>query len=133
MKFKIITNNKKVFHFYKETDDVVYLKDTLKEANLTKVLAEVYKYVLKGHKLLSDPIIYNLENIENPFKSILISKDIDRSGINSLKMVKGALKISEKLPQPDLEKNSKDRLEEYRYVDLNLLRNSIKELSTKNK
>jgi len=127
MKFKIITNNKKVFHFYKETDDVIYLK----EANLTKVLAEVYKYVLKGHKLLSDPIIYNIENIENPFKSILISKDLDISGINSLNMIKGALKISEKLPQPDLEKHSKDRLEEYRYVDLNLLINSIKEVKIK--
>jgi len=127
MKFKIITNNKKVFHFYKETDDVIYLK----EANLTKVLVEVYKYVLKGHKLLSDPIIYNIENIENPFKSILISKDLDISGINSLNMIKGALKISEKLPQPDLEKHSKDRLEEYRYVDLNLLINSIKEVKIK--
>lgn len=127
MKFKIITNNKKVFHFYKETDDVIYLK----EANLTKVLAEVYKYVLKGHKLLSDPIIYNIANIENPFKSILISKDLDISCINSLNMIKGALKISEKLPQPDLKKHSKDRLEEYRYVDLNLLINSIKEVKIK--
>lgn len=127
MNFKIITNNKKVFHFYKETDDVIYLK----EANLTKVLAEVYKYVLKGHKLLSDPIIYNIENIENPFKSILISKDLDINGINSLNMIKGALKISEKLPQLDLEKYLKDRLEEYRYVDLNLLINSIKYVKIK--
>ena len=127
MNFKIITNNKKVFHFYKETDDVIYLK----EVNLTKVLAEVYKYVLKGHKLLSDPIIYNIENIENPFKSILISKDLDINGINSLNMIKGALKISEKLPQLDLEKYLKDRLEEYRYVDLNLLINSIKDVKIK--
>lgn len=127
MNFKIITNNKKVFHFYKETDDVIYLK----EANLTKVLAEVYKYVLKGHKLLSDPIIYNIENIENPFKSILISKDLDINGINSLNMIKGALKISEKLPQLDLEKYLKGRLEEYRYVDLNLLINSIKYVKIK--
>lgn len=132
MKFKIVTNNKKVFHFYKETDEIIYLQDKLNESDLERVLAEVYKQVLKGHKLMSDPIIYNLENIENPFKSILISKDLDKNIINSLKMIKGALKISKKLPKADLEKNTKEILEEYRYVDLNLIINSIKELNLEN-
>lgn len=132
MKFKIVTNNKKVFHFYKETDEIVYLKDKLNEANLERVLAEVYKQVLKGHKLMSDPIIYNIENIENPFKSILISRDLDKNIVNSLKMIKGALQISKKLPKTDLEKKTEEMLEEYRYVDLNLIINSIKELDLDN-
>lgn len=129
MSFIIITNNKKVFHLYKETDEVVFLKETLVDANLIKVLAETYKHVLKGHKLWSDPIIYNLENIENPFKSIIISKESHRDNVSSLKMIKGALNIAEKLPKPDPEVISKERLEEYRYIDLNLLINSIKELN----
>lgn len=70
MDFIIITNNNKVYNFYKETNDVFYFQKRFPRS-LEIVKEEIYK----GHKLLSDPIMYNLENSENPYKSIAVSKD----------------------------------------------------------
>lgn len=128
MSFTIVTNNKKVFNFFKETDEVVLLENE----NICRVLAEVYKCILKGHKLLSDPIIYNLENINNPFKSIIVSKDFTAENGISLNLIKGALNIGKKLPEISVENISEENLEEYKFIDLNLLINSIKELKNLN-
>lgn len=128
MSFTIVTNNKKVFNFFKETDEVVLLENE----NICRVLVEVYKCILKGHKLLSDPIIYNLENTNNPFKSIIVSKDFTAENGISLNLIKGALNIGKKLPEISVENISEENLEEYKFIDLNLLINSIKELKNLN-
>lgn len=128
MSFTIVTNNKKVFNFFKETDEVVLLENE----DICRVLVEVYKCILKGHKLLSDPIIYNLENSNNPFKSIIVSKDFTAENGISLNLIKGALNIGKKLPDISMENISEENLEEYKFIDLNLLINSIKELKNLN-
>ena len=128
MSFTIVTNNKKVFNVFKETDEVVFLENE----NICRVLAEVYKCILKGHKLLSDPIIYNIENSNNPFKSIIVSKDFTTENSISLNLIKGALNIGKKLPDISIENISKETLEEYKFIDLSLLTNSIKELQNLN-
>lgn len=128
MSFTIVTNNKKVFNFFKETDEVVLLENE----DICRVLAEVYKCILKGHKLLSDPIIYNIENSNNPFKSIIVSKDFTAENGISLNLIKGALNIGKKLPEISMENISEESLEEYKFIDLNLLINSIKELKNLN-
>lgn len=128
MSFTIVTNNKKVYNVFKETDEVVFLENE----NICRVLAEVYKCILKGHKLLSDPIIYNIENSNNPFKSIIVSKDFTTENSISLNLIKGALNIGKKLPDISIENISKETLEEYKFIDLSLLTNSIKELQNLN-
>ncbi|MEG0584630.1 MAG: GrdX family protein, partial [Cetobacterium sp.] len=80
--------------------------------------------------LLSDPILYNLENSSNPFKSILISKNRYLDNNTSLELIEGAVHISQKLSPKDKELLSHDSLEEYRFVDLNLIIDSIKQLTT---
>lgn len=128
MSFTIVTNNKKVFNLFKETDDVVFLENE----NICRVLAEVYKCILKGHKLLSDPIIYNIENSNNPFKTIIVSQDFTTENSISLNLIRGALNIGRKLPDISLENISEETLEEYKFIDLSLLTNSIKELKNLN-
>ena len=128
MSFTIVTNNKKVYNFYKETDEVVFLENE----TITRTLGEAYKCIMKGHKLLSDPIMYNIENIENPFKSLIISQNFSTEYQSSLNLIKGAMNISKKLPEIDVSKISDTTLEEYKFVDLNLLINSIKELKNIN-
>lgn len=130
MEFIIVTNNPKVFNFYKETDEIVFLK----EKTLLELLEEINNYIIKGHKLLSDPILYNIENSENPFKTIIISKNPAENNMSSLDIISGVLQIAEKLPKPlpfvpdDSKGVSEDILEAFRFVDLNLIINSIKEL-----
>ncbi|MEF9932479.1 MAG: GrdX family protein [Cetobacterium sp.] len=126
MNYIIVTNNNKVFNFYKETDEVIFLENII----FQEVLRSVEKNIKDGHKLLSDPILYNLENSSNPFKSILISKNRYLDNNTSLELIEGAVHISQKLSPKDKELLSHDSLEEYRFVDLNLIIDSIKQLTT---
>lgn len=124
MEFIIITNNSKVYNFYKETDKVIFLE----EKNLIEILEKINNYVLKGHKILSDPILSNIENSNNPFKTILISKLPTENNMSSLDIIGGVLQIAEKLPKPLPFSSDENILEEFKFIDLNLIINSIKEL-----
>lgn len=122
----IITNNPKVYNFYKETDEIIFLKGK----TLLQLLEEINNYVIKGHKILSDPIVSHIENSSNPFKTILISKYPAENNMSSLDIIGGVLQIAEKLPAPlPLLTTDENTLEEFRFIDLNLIINSIKELN----
>ena len=125
MEFIIITNNPKVYNFYKETDEIIFLKGK----TLLELLEEINNYVIKGHKILSDPIVSHIENSSNPFKTILISKYPAENNMSSLDIIGGVLQIAEKLPAPLPLTKDENILEEFRFIDLNLIINSIKELN----
>lgn len=125
MEFIIITNNPKVYNFYKETDEIIFLQ----EKNLVEILEKINSYIIKGHKILSDPIISHIENSKNPFKTILISKLPTENNMSSLDIIGGVLQIAEKLPTPLPFSTDETILEELKFVDLNLIINSIKELN----
>ena len=125
MEFIIITNNPKVYNFYKETDEIIFLKGK----TLLELLEEINNYVIKGHKILSDPIVSHIESSNNPFKTILISKYPAENNMSSLDIIGGVLQIAEKLPAPLPLTTDENILEEFRFIDLNLIINSIKELN----
>ncbi|WP_319372050.1 GrdX family protein [uncultured Ilyobacter sp.] len=125
MKYIIITNNSKVYNFYKETDEVIHLKD----GNFSEVLNLVREKVHEGHILLSDPIFSNIECCENPFKSIAISEITDFKNKDSVKLMEGAVKISKKIICSQNYKSlPSELLEEYRFIDLNLIRDGLNEI-----
>lgn len=125
MDYKIVTNNNKVFNFFKETDNVVYLEGY----NIEKVLNFIEQKCLEGHRLLSDPILYNLENLDNPFKSILITDKQIEDNTHSIKIIVGVLDIIKKVNFTPKETQDEISLEEFRFVDLNLIRDSITKIS----
>lgn len=123
MKYVLVTNNKKVYNFYKETDEVIFLK----EGKFLDVLNLVRDKIHKGHKLLTDPIMSNIADSSNPYKSIAISAGVCEGDKNSLKFIEGAHTVAEKMYGCDIEeKLSDEKLKEYRYVDLNLIREWVK-------
>lgn len=125
MDYKIITNNNKVFNFFKETDNVIYLENH----NINEVLSYIEKKCLEGHRLLSDPILYNLENQDNPFKSILITNKQIEDNSHSIKIILGVLDIIKKVSFTPKDQQSDISLEEFRFVDLNLIRDSISKIN----
>ncbi|MGL4642506.1 MAG: GrdX family protein [Cetobacterium sp.] len=125
MDYKIITNNNKVFNFFKETDNVIYLENH----NINQVLNYIEQKCLEGHRLLSDPILYNLENQDNPFKSILITNKQIEDNSHSIKIILGVLDIVKKVSFTPKEEQSDISLEEFRFVDLNLIRDSISKIN----
>jgi hypothetical protein len=126
MKYIIITNNSKVYNFFKETDQIIHLKD----GNFSQVLDLVREKVHEGHVLLTDPIFSNIECCDNPFKSIAISDVIDSENDQSVELMEGAMKVSKKLICSQEYKSLENEiLEEYRFVDLNLIREGLSELT----
>lgn len=123
MKYILVTNNRKVYNFYKETDEVIYLK----EGRFMDVLDLVRDKVHKGHTLLTDPIMSNIADSKNPYKSIAISSSARLMDEKSMKFIEGAHSVAEKLEENGGgEKLSEEKLKEYRYVDLNLIREWVK-------
>ena len=79
--------------------------------------------------MLSDPILYNLENLDNPFKSILITDKQIEDNTHSIKIIVGVLDIIKKVNFTPKEAQDEISLEEFRFVDLNLIRDSITKIS----
>ena len=125
MEFIIITNNNKVFNFYKETNQVYYFQ----KLDFLDILNKVKEEIYKGRKLLSDPIMYNLENVENPFKSIALSKEIFDDD-EQKRLIDSVIGIAKKIPgRKDFSEFDDMTLESFRFVDLNILRDGIKDFN----
>lgn len=102
----------------------IFKKDFLDLLEIVK--EEIYK----GHKLLSDPIMYNLENSENPYKSIAVSKDTFIDDGVQKKLIDGVISIAKKIPnRKNFSEFSENTLEEFRFIDLNLLTDGTKSFS----
>lgn len=125
MEFIIVTNNNKVFNFYKETNQVYYFQ----KLDFLNILNKVKEQIYKGHKLLSDPIMYNLENVENPFKSIALSKEVFDDD-EQKRLIDSVIGIAKKIPgRKDFSEFDDITLESFRFVDLNILRDGIKDFN----
>lgn len=125
MEFIIVTNNNKVFNFYKETNQVYYFQ----KLDFLDILNKVKEEIYKGRKLLSDPIMYNLENVENPFKSIALSKEVFDDD-EQKRLIDSVIGIAKKIPgRKDFSEFDDMTLESFRFVDLNILRDGIKDFN----
>ena len=125
MEFIIVTNNNKVFNFYKETNQVYYFQ----KLDFLDILNKVKEEIYKGRKLLSDPIMYNLENVENPFKSIALSKEVFDDD-EQKRLIDSVIGIAKKIPgRKDFSEFDDMTLESFRFVDLNILRDAIKDFN----
>jgi len=123
MKYILVTNNRKVYNFYKETDEVIYLR----EGRFMDVLDLVRDKIHKGHTLLTDPIMSNIADSKNPYKSIAISSSAYGEDEKSMRFIEGAHVVAEKMEENERKWDlSEEKLKEYRYVDLNLIREWVK-------
>ena len=123
MEYIIVTNNSKVYNIYKETNEVLFYQ----KKDLIDLLEIIKEKIYEGHFLLSDPIISNIENFENPYKSVAISKanflcEIFVKDDWQKKIIDTSIKIAKKLSTKNkISELSEEKLEEYRFIDLNLL------------
>lgn len=128
MDYIIITNNSKVYNIYKESNEVLFFQ----KKDLLELLEIIRDKIYEGHILLSDPILSNLNNFDNPYKSIAISKDNFLGDLfikddSQQKFIDTSINIAKKLPfREKINELNEERLEEYRFIDLNLLVTFIK-------
>ena len=119
-------SGEKLDSLLKETNDIFYFQ----KKDFLDLLEIVKEEIYKGHKLLSDPIMYNLENSENPYKSIAVSKNTFSDDGSQKKLIDGVISIAKKIPnRKNFSEFSETTLEEFRFIDLNLLTDGIKDFS----
>lgn len=93
MREMLITNNALVKQELNENCEMVYT-----EGSYIETLKIVRDYVHRGHKLLSHPLSGSVKPNENPFKSVLISKNATKLDLNSLHIIENSILVAEKFP-----------------------------------
>lgn len=89
----LITNNSLVRAKYAQNCRIEFIDGGLKE-----VLEKARDQIHLGHRLLSHPLSGSVKPNENPFKSILISKDKGSLDVDSLRIIENAIVTAAKFP-----------------------------------
>lgn len=86
----IITNNPLVIEHYKDSQIII-------EQTYLKVLEKVRDYIHLGHRLLTHPLAGSIKPNQNPFRTVLISKNSTGLDFNSLSLIENAIKVANKM------------------------------------
>lgn len=116
----IITNNKFVDEYYggKNVE--------LLEGSYQDVLYSVRDYVHKNYKLLTHPLSGSVKPNETPFKSVALEIG-DKLDFNSVEMIENAIYTYSKLQNDSITPNwTETVLEDFRVIDLDLIKNALK-------
>ncbi len=85
----VITNNPSLAH----GDHIIHLG----EAGVLAVMKEVRGYLHKGHRLLTHPLAGSVKPNENPYKSIVITRQPGILDFESVSILEGAIKLAERM------------------------------------
>lgn len=125
MKKILVTNNKLVYDKFKDNIDIEYLEDN----KYLEVLDFVRNKIHKGHKLLTHPLSGSVKPNETPYKSIIISKQIEDLDAEGLAIIEESILTAKKFMDNKKTPNWTERvLDDFRVIDLSLMENVIEKL-----
>lgn len=123
MKKIIITNNDKVYFKYKDSYEVVLLKDK----SYTDVLYAVRDRIHEGCKLLTHPMAGSLKPNQTPYKSVMLEYTGGRADAESVMLIENSIFAALKfLKFKSTPKWSDKILSDFQTVDLSLIENVVK-------
>lgn len=122
----LITNNPSAGKKYLDDIETIYLENT----DFIKVLYFTRDKIHEGHKLLTHPLSGSVKPNQTPYKSIVITKDKAQLDIESLEIMEDSIAIASK--QINGKKApvwSKEILEDFQLIDLDLITSGIESMS----
>ncbi len=121
----LITNNYNVYERYRDSMDITYDENF----SYLEILEYTRDKVHQGHELLTHPLSGSIKPNETPYKSILISKKIDKLDFSSLNIIEESIKTTEKFLNNKITPDWTEKvLEDFRVIDLSLIENVIDSL-----
>lgn len=121
----LITNNYNVYERYRDSMDITYDENF----SYLEILEYTRDKVHQGHELLTHPLSGSIKPNETPYKSILISKRIDKLDFSSLNIIEESIKTTEKFLNNKITPDWTEKvLEDFRVIDLSLIENVIDSL-----
>lgn len=127
MKNILVTNNKLVNEKYKESQDLVFLEGQ----KYLDVLEYVRAKLHEGHKLLTHPLSGSIKPNETPYKSIIISQEIDKADldIQGTMIIENSIETANKFQSIKATPQYREStLDDFRVIDLSLMENVIDKL-----
>ena len=121
----IITNNKYVEEKFKTILDVEYYEDK----DYMSILEYVRDKIHSGHELLTHPLSGSIKPNETPYKSIIISGEVNGLDESGLKIIEESILTARKfIKDRTTPKWTKSILDDFRVIDLSLMENVIDKL-----
>ena len=97
MEFVVVTNNPLVNEKYGSELTVDYADIPFRD-----VLCKVRDLIHQGHRLLTHPLSGSVKPHETPYKSILVSKNVEKMNLDELSIIENSIitadKFAEKFP-----------------------------------
>ena len=120
MKFIIVTNNPLIKQNYDDYEILYY------DVKYEELLQIVKNKIALGHILLTHPLSGSVKPKETPYKSVMISKDFNKSkvDINSLEIIENAIMTCKKFDERK-EKWTENVLLDFQYIDYTLIDSAI--------
>jgi hypothetical protein len=107
----IVTNNPLVIEHYKD-------KQIKKVKSYLEVLESVRDYIHLGHKLLTHPLAGSVKPNQNPYRTVLISKEVASLDFNSLSLIENAIEVTTKMiREQDTPNWSEEIRKDFQFVD----------------
>ena len=121
----IITNNKYVEEKFKTILDIEYYEDK----DYMSILEYVRDKIHSGHELLTHPLSGSIKPNETPYKSIIISGEVNGLDESGLKIIEESILTARKfIKDRTTPKWTKSILDDFRVIDLSLMENVIDKL-----
>lgn len=121
----IITNNKYVEEKFKTILDVEYYEDK----DYMSILEYVRDKIHSGHELLTHPLSGSIKPNETPYKSIIISGEVNGLDESGLKIIEESILTARKfIKDRTTPKWTESILDDFRVIDLSLMENVIDKL-----
>ena len=121
---KIITNNPPVQELYPQMSEFV-------DSDVKDILFNVRNYIHLGAKLISYPQSGSLSLNDTPYKSIVLEEHDDNTGtvtdFYSLTLIENAIEQL-KEPPKDITEYDEKILEDYKVIDLDMIKSCIDKL-----
>lgn len=125
MKKIIITNNKEVYHKYKDKFEFIFRDDY----SYKNILEITRSKIHEGYKLLTHPLSGSIKPNETPFKTIIISKAKEQLDYQSLEMIEESIIVFNKFnTNKETPKWTEKILDDFRVIDFSLIDNVIEKM-----
>lgn len=123
MQSLIVTNNPAVY-----TDSqIASAKEFVDSTSMLEVLVRVRDLIHEGHLLLTHPLSGSLKPNENPYKSILVSKVIQKNNDEHIMMIENAIETCRKFLKHKAVPNYSERImNDFMYVDKTIIKSGLK-------
>lgn len=120
--YLIVTNNPLIKKQYKSAT-------ILEETKYLEVLETVRDHIHQGHRLLTHPLAGSVKPNQNPYRTVLISKDVSSLDFNSLSLIENAIKLAKKmLDDKSTPEWSQSIKEDFQFVDKSHIDSAMKNI-----